>query len=142
MTRLKNFAAILVVLIINLGCLYVMWPDDGNSDNIILHGYVHEQPNGQPAANCAISIFNCIAIGDSIHADTKLFTKTDANGYYEIEIEKSCQMYIRAFKENYIIARSGMVSAQPDTEQNFMLSEGNSTQEDFLKEQQVSEMID
>lgn len=141
MKRVKIFAVILLIGIVSSGFLYAIWPDDGNSENVVLSGYVHEQPTGKPAVNCSIAIFNCISKDSKVFSESKLFTTTDASGYYEIEIEKSCQMYIRAYKEGYVIARSGIVRAKPETEQNFMLTEGFSKEKDLLKQQEVSEII-
>jgi len=141
MKRLKIFAVILLIGIISSGFLYTIWPNDGNCENITLTGYVHEQPTGKPAVNCSIAVFNCINHDDKVFSESKLFTTTDSGGYYEIEIEKSCQMYIRAYKEGYVIGRSGIVRAAPETEYNFMLTKGFSKKKYFLKQQEVSEII-
>ena len=137
---LKIFTATTIIMCII--CFFVFWHSDANIEYVSVEGYVHDKETGKPIKNCTVAIFNCIIQKDNSYGRDKiLYTETGDDGYYEIEIEKSHLMYIRAYKKGYSISRSGAVQSKRETEQNFILEKGNDTERDLYKQNEVEENI-
>lgn len=140
--KTKFFIAITITILAGIICLIVFWPSTDKTGYVKLHGYVHDHATGKPINNCKIVIFNCIMQGDNTYSrDKTLYTKTNADGHYEIEIENSHLMYIRVFKKGYSIARSGAVKSERETEQNLMLEKGNDLESGLYEQNEVEEII-
>jgi len=143
-SRIKFFAAIALFVIACVLCLFIfLRPNDkDNKGYVVLTGYVHDKLTGQPVSNCRVAVFNCIVQEDGGYGRDKiLYTKTDADGFYEMEIENSYLMYVRVYKKGYAIARSGSIYSLSETEQNFALEKGDASEDDLYKEAEVSEVI-
>jgi hypothetical protein len=131
-----------IIVLAGFTGLIAFMPSGDNPRYVELQGYVHDQTTGKPIARCKMAVFNCILQKDgSYKKDATLYTKTDADGHYEIDIENSYLLYIRAYKNGYAIARSGAVKAQPETEQHFILEKGNEPETDFYKEGESLDII-
>jgi len=141
-TKAKIFTTIAILLLAFMIGLIVLWPTGRNKDYVILTGYVHDKVTGQPLDKCKVAVFNCIINDDDSYGRDKiLYATTDADGFYEMEIENSYLMYVRVYKKGYALARSGSVRSQRETEQNFVLEKGASSEDDLYKEEQVNEII-
>jgi len=145
---LKNSAlkSLIIIILLTFLCVagaFTFFNFSPNIKNIMVQGYVYDKATDQPVNNCRIVIFSRkLKEHNTAGTDETLYLKTNKDGYYRTTIDKSYLIFIRAYKPEYKIIRSGAVIAKKDIEQNFILEKGPSSESEFIKPGESSVIIE